>query len=157
MNLVLKLICILFVTLATNKSFAQLSTINASNPCTCDGQMTYNLIPTAAATFELYLPNGSLQGTSIENDGNVTFTNLCSDVYYLVSTTSAGSSTTLIQINATGASIGTASNFTICSTSAPTPLSTQITGFVSGGTWHRPNGTTFNGIYNPLIETGGLY
>lgn len=157
MNRLLQLISLLIAFTWANNISAQLSTVNASNSCTCDGQMTYNLVPSAAATFQLFLPNGSLQGTSIENDGNVTFTNLCPDVYYLVSTTSAGSSTTLVQINATGASIGTANTFTICSTSAPSALSNQIPGFVAGGTWHRPNGTTFNGNYNPLIETGGLY
>jgi gliding motility-associated-like protein len=115
------------------------------------------LQPTAAATFQLLLPSGTLQATSIENDGNVTFSNLCPGVYQLIANYTGGPSTTLVQINANGALIGTANNFSICSTSAPSNLSNQIVGFVAGGTWHRPNGTTFNGNYNPQLETGGLY
>jgi gliding motility-associated-like protein len=157
MNLILKLIFILLVSLWTNNMSAQLSTVNASSACNCDGTMTYNLQPSAAASFQLLLPNGSLQGSSIENDGNVTFSNLCPGVYQLIATYTGGPTTILVQINANGAPVGGANSFTICSTSAPSNLSNQITGFIAGGIWHRPNGATFSGNYNPLIETGGLY
>lgn len=157
MNLFFKLIFVILVSLWTNTMMAQLSTVNASSSCNCDGSLTYNLQPSAAATFQLLLPNGTLQATSIENDGNVTFSNLCPGVYQLVANYTGGPTNVLVQINANGASVGGANNFTICSTSAPSNLSNQITGFVAGGIWHRPNGTTFTGNYNPLVETGGLY
>jgi gliding motility-associated-like protein len=157
MNRLLQLISLLIACSWANNISAQLTTVNASNTCTCNGSLTFNLVPSAAANFQLLLPSGTLQASSIENDGNVTFSNLCPGVYLLVTNYTGGPSTTLVQINANGASVGTASSFTICSTSAPSNLSNQITGFVAGGTWHRPNGTTFSGTYNPFIENPGLY
>jgi gliding motility-associated-like protein len=46
---------------------------------------------------------------------------------------------------------------TVCSSSGLLNLSNQINGYVAGGQWYKPNGTPFNGLYNPNTESGGLY
>ncbi|MEZ4799871.1 MAG: gliding motility-associated C-terminal domain-containing protein [Flavobacteriales bacterium] len=136
---------------------AQVTTTPASSSCNCDGSFTYAPFPGSPTFFQLYDHQGLLIESVSDVNGTYTANNLCGDVYLVESQSPEGNTTQLIQVIATGAAIGTANTVEICSTSNPINLSTFLGAFTLGGQWYRPNGTTFNGSYNPNVESGGLY
>lgn len=136
---------------------AQVSTTPASSSCNCDGSFTYSPFPGSPTFFQVYDHQGNLLESGSDTNGSYTVSNLCGDVFVVESQSPQGNTSQLIQVSATGAAIGTSNTAEICSTSNPVNLSTFLGAFALGGTWFRPNGTTFNGSYNPNVEAGGLY
>jgi gliding motility-associated-like protein len=69
-----------------------------------------------------------------------------------------GSSATVTVTEENPANAGISSSIDACPGGQSIDLFNQLTGAPqAGGSWTRPNGAPFNGIFNPALDPGGLY
>lgn len=136
---------------------SQVTVVPASSSCNCNGSFTYTPYPGSPTIFQVQDFSSAVILNAGEPNGSLTMNNLCGSIFLVTATSPLGSTQAFIQVNALGAGIGTANTANICSTSGSVNLTTYLGAFSAGGIWRRPNGTTFNGVYNPLVENGGIY
>lgn len=136
---------------------SQVTVVPASSSCNCNGSFTYTPYPGTPTIFQVQDFSSAVILNAGDPNGTLTMNNLCGSIFLVTATSPSGSTQAFIQVNALGAGIGTANTANICSTSGSVNLTTFLGAFSAGGIWRRPNGTTFNGVYNPLVENGGIY
>ncbi|MFY8137295.1 MAG: gliding motility-associated C-terminal domain-containing protein [Flavobacteriales bacterium] len=154
---IIYLIISAILVLVGQTAHSQVTVVPASSSCNCNGSFTYSPYPGSPTTFQVQDFSSSVILNAGNPNGSLTMNNLCGSIFLVTATSPLGSTQAFIQVNAIGAGIGTANTANICSTSGSVNLTTFLGAFSAGGIWRRPNGTTFNGVYNPLVENGGIY
>ncbi len=154
----LKAQCLLFIFMLFGIcAKTQFSILPSSTSCSCNGSIQYEPDPGNPGVFSLLSSSGVLLSSANEVSGIAVFADLCPSVYQLQATTPNGSFSEIVQVTSLDGSAGILGSLSICSGTAAQNLNLQVGSILPGGTWRKPNGTTFNGMYNPNIDNTGIY
>ncbi|MCC6599398.1 MAG: gliding motility-associated C-terminal domain-containing protein [Crocinitomicaceae bacterium] len=136
---------------------AQISTLPASDPCSCNGSVTVSSSLSGNVFYQLLAPDGGVVNSALSSLGSITFNNLCPEAYTITATGNGTFEQEVFYIAGGAVNPGQATSASICSTAGTVQLSGLLSNYVPGGVWRNSSGQVFSGALVMSAALPGYY